>query len=1414
MVEIEGSEAVKRRVSKKELLYVDAQENQRVETVLVRLDRARLIVGGDEAGEPYIEPAHDYLVRGWDKLQDWIQQEQETLLLQRLLVPAAKNWHQTKRDLWNGNSRLTLLKQIRKSRDNWLNQLELLFVQSSVNRKRLNIGARLGFVGLVVVVGAVSVMKSDAAFAKMLQALSAVKDNLDETAEQLQYVSAQKAEYKIQYDETVEDLEAATMQVGQAQRATDAAKAQAEEQQQQTEEAKKETLAAAKLAQDNYVSAQRNAVNQFSATAKLFMRDRKPVEAMAYAIKAADISRSEALWAEEVPPSNVPVNLLNVIESNLERNVFTVPMVADSETIISNNVELDNIPSERAVLENAAYASAITSDGKTIMSSDHQGQLLFFQANSSSDKPTKVLRLPDGVAVRDILTTEKEAFFVWLENAESATIARVEKENESFPEDKSERFESESRLVSVAIAADGQTIAIVNQAETLTVLDRDFNELWSKDEIGLDAISRVAISPNGEVVVVAGTKDDDPQVQIWTHKIAEKDSDKTLENTVFLAQDALKAYTAITAVTISPDGQNILLVGDDTADYSHIEVWDLAGSKRTHQPMRTVGKINRLSVTKGGTILATVPDPNDALFNRSDVHLWSIEGKRLLDKTVDGDVKDAAIALDGRTIVLSSVANNKNTLHVWEGSQRQTVTQVAKYYRFPEAAAERSGTEVSSVVPPALSAVNLTSAFQGTAGEIDTSDRDLLETFEQEKTTEDALPKAENSPETKSSNEDKTATDNEGRAETKAGADEAGPSEFNLDDTGSEDTDATGTSDVADSDIEENVAEGTDSVEADTKDVDSEDADADGFSDTEPDGREPEGANDAGLKADEPEGTRDAESETDEPKGSSNTEPELDKTEDKKADAEQNDDDKGEETIPDGLADDETLTDESDGLSSADDAEEVTPNSNELNDNDASLHLALQALLADAPQTLIAVSSDGQTVAIGKNTIVDGQKKYRLSIQNDSSVELSVKEEDFFSQSGEIHSLSISEAENDESPQRVAIMLKSDRQKSDNQDTYNVKVFDVKTRKFLADPLELEGSQVLVEISPDGRTLVSATTQEKENGKYNNEVKLWEIVLPEQSSGTESEPTIRLKASSPSTAGEISALAISTDGTRLMTAHNKAFDDTALGYKFGGKGSLTVWDIPSAEESSEAGGRDLIKKKTFPAGGYISAIALASIPEEVALIIHPAKRVIPVTGKGKHEEFDARHITSEVKTWTWEGQPTSQTLRLDGGKLMQFVGLMPDGENIVVAGHEVVRQAGLVGGSSSLRPTIRLFNKQRSQLFDIDWAAAIGTHGVKSTDEKQNTQDKLAETLGNPDGSQERLTALVVADDGKHIFSTIRHTNQQGLIRWNLAIDNLLQASCEQIKHHPILHKPAAESSIGKEARDACNRLSRSEDKS
>ena len=214
MVAIGGGELARRRVPLSELEY-PPEKNSLVKEVIERFTNARLLVKGEDAeGNSYVEPAHDALVRGWQKLLGWKQEEEESLLLQRRLTPAAEEWESVKSKeqplgfqakakpvinwldrrlftvenlvnkipaqlvrllrrtqnqqelsreknaqfLWNANPYLDVLDKELNSDDNWLNQVEAEFVQQSVLQKRRNISWRwriaiavmLGLSGLTI----------------------------------------------------------------------------------------------------------------------------------------------------------------------------------------------------------------------------------------------------------------------------------------------------------------------------------------------------------------------------------------------------------------------------------------------------------------------------------------------------------------------------------------------------------------------------------------------------------------------------------------------------------------------------------------------------------------------------------------------------------------------------------------------------------------------------------------------------------------------------------------------------------------------------------------------------------------------------------------------------------------------------------------------------------------------------------------------------------------------------------------------------------------------------------------------------------------------------------------------------------------------------------------------------------------
>ncbi|MEM6501753.1 MAG: caspase family protein [Cyanobacteria bacterium P01_C01_bin.89] len=137
-----GAGLAKRRVNLRELEYEQQDDRDRIDEILARFVRARLFVQGTELdGSTYIEPAHDALVIGWQRLREWQQQAREQMTLHRLLQPAIREWEQhqySRRYLWSKNPRLPLLSQTLKAPPGvrWFNRQEAAFARASVVRNQ------------------------------------------------------------------------------------------------------------------------------------------------------------------------------------------------------------------------------------------------------------------------------------------------------------------------------------------------------------------------------------------------------------------------------------------------------------------------------------------------------------------------------------------------------------------------------------------------------------------------------------------------------------------------------------------------------------------------------------------------------------------------------------------------------------------------------------------------------------------------------------------------------------------------------------------------------------------------------------------------------------------------------------------------------------------------------------------------------------------------------------------------------------------------------------------------------------------------------------------------------------------------------------------------------------------------------
>lgn len=138
MVSLEGSEVASRRVSVEELRFPSAEENDRIDEVLMRLTEDRLIVRGrgEDDQQPFVEPAHDALLRGWTRLWEWIKDfGKEKILFRERLHAAVAEWKGQKKAedaLWREESQIIQLRLALGDPEPWLNAAEREFAASSV----------------------------------------------------------------------------------------------------------------------------------------------------------------------------------------------------------------------------------------------------------------------------------------------------------------------------------------------------------------------------------------------------------------------------------------------------------------------------------------------------------------------------------------------------------------------------------------------------------------------------------------------------------------------------------------------------------------------------------------------------------------------------------------------------------------------------------------------------------------------------------------------------------------------------------------------------------------------------------------------------------------------------------------------------------------------------------------------------------------------------------------------------------------------------------------------------------------------------------------------------------------------------------------------------------------------------------
>ncbi|HEX7312954.1 MAG TPA: caspase family protein [Pyrinomonadaceae bacterium] len=607
MVSLEGGEIARRRVALSELTYTDENENRRVALVMERLIGARLIVKDvDGEGVEYVEPAHDALVRGWDKLWQWIQEEQreqDNLLLRRRLTEAANDWEKGARktgQLWDDDPRLPQLSHMLEGHQYWFSALEGQFIEGSIKQKKGRRRKRNAWVTAAFVILAATTI---VAFYQAVQA-SAAKNVAEEKSK----------EAEMERGKAVAAFEDANRQKVIAEGERDKAKRALIAEQIAIEETKKE----------------RDRANQ--------ERDR--------ALVAENTARREQARAEE--QTRIAQEQTRIAKSELARSLYTQSQV-ESE-------ELAN-PSKALVLAAQAAEAAPPIDNRLDVYKFRAVQL-------SENAPRFIMPLPTGLLQEATLSTTGDRLLALYDDARMKVWNA--RDGGSYPvpqelDDLSAAVSSSS--VKAAFSPDNSLTAVIVASSKLR-----HRELWVWKTASSETVLRVPLpgvntfkynlsfSPDGTSVVF-DTYSPDRKLWVWNMEAKTPPTEPSLLPTNFdfyspMSSNPSRNWTVIGSLNAA------------TKEYETrvVEITTGRAVCSTDCAMRHAGPIKSARLSSDAQWLATVSF-NEGL-KKYELRLWNAQtGQQVSVPGLYGDeeVSVADISRDGKKIL----TKGEGGIQVW-----------------------------------------------------------------------------------------------------------------------------------------------------------------------------------------------------------------------------------------------------------------------------------------------------------------------------------------------------------------------------------------------------------------------------------------------------------------------------------------------------------------------------------------------------------------------------------------------------------------------------------------------------------------------------------------------------------------------------------------------------------------------------
>ncbi|KAF3890468.1 MULTISPECIES: nSTAND1 domain-containing NTPase [Nostocales] len=616
MVAFGSGELARRRVSEIELEYPEP-ENQLVKEVVQHFCDARLLIrGADEEQKPYVEPAHDALICGWNRLREWIDAE-KSLELQRRLTPAALEWKSIKNKeqlpsfsakaesllnsieqkldvienwfnqrkiqpiknaqkhpreksvnyLWNNDPYLPVLNEKLQSSDHWLNQVEAEFVQRSIRRQQRNtrlrwmiaIAVMLGLSGLSVA----ALIGQRNAQIRQIEADTQVSDGL--------WVSYREIEALRHGIQTAQNLKNPLLKL-------------------------------------------------FPSNSQIEYGLAKTLQIILYRVK--EYNRLFGHSRDVTSVSFSPDGQMLVSASKADK---TIKLWSVDGRVLNSFIEQPK----------AVTSVTFSPDGKTIASGSEDNTIKLWSINGRvlktltghSQGVTSVVFSPDGKTIAS--GSQDNTIKLW------STDGRVLKTLTGHSQG----------VTSVVFSRDGKTIVSGSQDKTI--------KLWSTDGRVLktltghsQGVTSVAFSPDGKTIASAGQ---DNTIKIW--------STDNWEQKISLAHNAV-----VLSVSFSPNNKTMASADEDGV----IKLWTVNDYKQQSFP-RQDDRIYSLSFSPDSKTLASASGNNS-------ITLWRPENRSLQTLSGhNGAIADITCSRDGKIV---ASASHDNTIKLWnaKGQLLKTLT--------------------------------------------------------------------------------------------------------------------------------------------------------------------------------------------------------------------------------------------------------------------------------------------------------------------------------------------------------------------------------------------------------------------------------------------------------------------------------------------------------------------------------------------------------------------------------------------------------------------------------------------------------------------------------------------------------------------------------------------------------------------